>query len=36
MKKKHTCRFLPSKGCTWRCSGRSFVVCICGRCKKKR
>lgn len=27
-------RYLPSKGCTWKCAcGDSFVVCICGKCK---
>lgn len=28
-------RYLPSKGCTWKCAcGDSFVVCICGKCQQ--
>lgn len=31
---KHEHRFLPSKGCTWKCAcGDSFTACLCGRCQ---
>lgn len=30
---EHEHKWLPSKGCQWRCQcGDFFVVCVCGKC----
>ena len=34
MAAKHVHRYLPSKGCKWRCRcGAWFVACSCGKCR---